>query len=455
MTRAAQGLLNAPDQSPGAYPASWYAATANPAPPYPTADGDLTADVCIVGGGFTGLSAALELANAGRRVILLEAHRVGWGASGRNGGQLGSGLNPSQISLEKRLGRDDARHIWSITQAAKRLAHERIATHEIDCDLQPGVAHVTYAPRHEAGSDSSWPGRAETVANIEHLAERYDYDKLELLDTAAVRAHIASPSYVGGALDHGASHLHPLNYALGLAHAACAAGARIFEQSAVSHHAPPEKNTPQATLKTDRSTIRADHVILACNGYLDGLEPRIARRVMPINNFIVATEPLGAERARALIRDNIGVADSNFVVNYFRLSQDHRLLFGGGETYSYRFPKDIAALVRKPVARIFPQLADVRLDYAWGGTLAITSSRLPLVRRLGPSVWSASGFSGHGVAIAPMAGKLIADAITGETDGFNVFARLPTLPFPGGKSLRHPLLVLAMTWYALRDRLGV
>ena len=252
-------------------------------------------------------------------------------------------------------------------------------------------------------------------------------------------------------LDGQSAHLHPLNLALGLGAAAAAAGARLHEHTRVTRIARGAK--PRVEL-TDH-TIEAEHVLLACNGYLDDLEPRVARRVMPINNYIVATEPLGAERAKALIRDREAVTDSNFVINYFRLSRDDRLLFGGGETYSYRFPNDIAAVVRRPLSRIFPQLADVAVDYAWGGTLAITRSRTPHFVALAPNIVSASGFSGHGVAMAPMAGKIMADFVVGERDGFELMARLPNARFPGGQRLRHPLLALAMTWYATRDRLGI
>lgn len=247
-----------------------------------------------------------------------------------------------------------------------------------------------------------------------------------------------------------AAHLHPLAYAFGLARAARDAGVRIFERTEVNAI---DEGVP-AKVRTSEGKVAAKHVILACNGYLGDLNAHVAARVMPINNFIAATEPLGDDAARVLTRD-VAVADSKFVVNYFRLSHDKRLLFGGGETYGYRFPSDIAELVRKPMTQIFPHLKDVKIDYAWGGTLAITMRRLPYVARVRPNILSASGYSGHGVGMASLSGKLMADAIAGETEGFDTMARIPTVPFPGGSKLRSPLLALAMTWYALRDRLGV
>ena len=432
-------LLHSNDR-PGEYPASWYAATAEKLPPFAPLAGDLVADVCVVGGGYTGLSAALHLAEAGLRVVLLEAHRVGFGASGRNGGQLGSGQRVGQDALEAQLGRAAAAQLWRLGEDAKALVKRLIARHRIACDLRPGVAWT--------GSSRSDVAHLHDYARF--LQDRYDYPHLDILDAEATRALCPSPDYQGGVLDRDAAHLHPLNYALGLARAADAAGARICERSEVLQI---EEGRP-ARLRTARGTVRAEHVILACNGYLGGLNRRVAARVMPINNFIVATEPLGARAETVLSRD-VAVADSRFVVNYFRLSRDRRLLFGGGESYGYRFPADIPALVRKPMLQVFPHLADVAIDYAWGGTLAITRQRMPYLARVAPNILSASGYSGHGVGTATHAGQLLAEAVRGESAGFDVMSRLPIPPFPGGPRLRSPLLVLAMSWFALRDRLGI
>jgi len=432
-------LLYSNDQK-GAYPDSWYAATANPSQPHAPLRGEVRADVCVVGGGYTGLSAALHLAEAGLDVVLVEAHRVGFGASGRNGGQLGSGQRMDQEGLEAALGLPEARLLWDLGEDAKALVKGLIARHDIDCALKPGVAWT-------AGSERDVHHLHDYAAL---LNTRYGYEPLEVLDAEACHALCPSPAYKGGILDMGAAHLHPLNYALGLARAAEAAGVRIYEETHVHHI---EERTP-AVVRTDKGRVQADHVVLACNGYLGGLNRKVAARVMPINNFIAATEPLGEDAARVLSRD-VAVADSKFVVNYFRLSADKRLLFGGGETYGYRFPADIAALVRKPMTEIFPHLRDVRIDYAWGGTLAITIKRLPYLARVAPNILSASGYSGHGVGTATHAGQLMALAIQGETAGFDTMSRLPTPAFPGGAALRSPLLVLAMSWFAMRDRLGL
>jgi gamma-glutamylputrescine oxidase len=426
-------LLTANDR-PGAYPATWYAATATPLPPFPVLEGEVAADVCVVGGGYTGLSAALHLAEAGLDVVLLEANRVGWGASGRNGGQVGSGQRREQDWLEARVGRGTARRLWDLAEEAKALVRVLVARHAIACDPRPGVIHAARRAREVA----------QHHAEAEKLARDYGYAALEPLDRAAVAERTGSAAFHGGVLDRGAIHLHPLNYALGLARTAAAAGVRLFEASRV------EALEPE--VRTAAGRVRARFTLLAGNGYLGGLAPAVAARVMPINNFIIATAPLGAAGADVLRFDE-AVADSLFVVNYFRKSADGRLLFGGGESYGYRFPRDIAGLVRPRMLAIYPQLAGVPVDHAWGGTLAITVDRMPAFQRLSPTTFSVAGYSGHGVAMATLAGKLMAEAVQGTAERFDVFARLPQPGFPGGGALRWPLLVLAMSWHAMRDRL--
>jgi gamma-glutamylputrescine oxidase len=431
-------LLHANDRA-GEYPASYYAATATPMEPFAPLAGDVSCDVCVVGAGYTGLSAALHLAEAGLSVVVLEAHRAGFGASGRNGGQVGSGQRRDQDDLERMVGRVRAQALWDMGQDAKALVAGLIAKHAMPVTLHPGVAH---ACRTVAEAD-----HARSYA--ERLARDYGYDQVRSYDRAAFRGIVGSDAYQGGEVDHGAGHLHPLNFAIGLAQAAVAAGAVIHERSEVwriDHLARP-------VVHTAAGRVTAGHVVLAGNGYLGGLEPKVAARVMPINNFILATEPLG-DRAKALLSQNVAVADTKFVVNYWRLSEDNRLLFGGGESYGYRFP-DIIRTVTKPMLEVYPDLRDVRIDYAWGGTLAITTNRMPAYIRVADNILSASSCSGHGIALSTLSGKILAECVAGRTAGFDLMAGLPQMAFPGGATLRWPLLVLAMTWYAMRDRFGV
>ncbi|MDC0948102.1 FAD-binding oxidoreductase [Gammaproteobacteria bacterium] len=432
-------LLYANDRA-GAYPDSWYAATAALPPPTASLHGAARADIGIVGAGYTGLSAALHLAKAGYSVRLLEAHRVGWGASGRNGGQLGSGQRVEQLELEQLVGNDQAKQLWTLAEASKALVKSLIEQHQIECQLTPGILHADHKPRYVAQSQRF----------AEHMQKRYNYQAITFLDRAEMQQQVASDNYHGGTLDHDAAHLHPLNYALGLAAGAQYAGAVVNEMTPVLGCQPTAKGW---RLTSENGHLDCGTVLLACNGYLGNLEPKVARRVMPINNFIIATEPLGEAGARALIRDNHAVADSRFVVNYFRLSNDHRLLFGGGENYGYRFPRDIKSFVRRPMLAVFPQLQSTRIDYGWGGTLAITVNRLPWLRRVRTGLYSCSGYSGHGVGMATLAGQLVSEAIRGDNERFDVMASLPSMPFPGGSLLRTPLLATAMLWYALRDRL--
>jgi len=431
-------ILTANDR-PGDYPASWYAATATPPGPYPAAKGSITCDVCVVGGGFTGLSAALHLAQRGFDVVLLEAARVGFGASGRNGGQVGTGQRQEQDALETMLGAARARALWDLSLEAVALVRDLVARHAPDAGWTPGIIHADHRARLVPASH----------AMAEKLRRDYDYDLIRPLGRDQIRALVGTSAYHGGTLDMGGGHIHPLRFGFGLARAAAGAGVRIHERARVRQISAGDP----VRLTTHKAQVRARHVLLAANGYLGGLERRVAARVMPINNFIAATAPLNPATARSLIAQRHAVADSKFVINYFRLSDDNRMLFGGGESYGYRFARDIAAKVRRPMAQIFPQLADAPIDYAWGGTLGITRNRMPHFARLSGNMLSASGYSGHGVAMATLGGKLAAEAIAGQAGRFDLMAGVPSPRFPGGAALRWPLLVLGMVWFSLRDRL--
>ncbi len=421
---------------PGSFPASYYAATAELGPERPALQTDITVDIAVIGGGFTGLSTALHAAEKGFSVAVLEAHRVGFGASGRNGGQAGTGWNMDQRDLAKALGADDARKLWDITVEAKALTRDLVAKHAPEATFKPGVLHGHW----------SKSGAEDARVYGDWLQEHYDYPS-EYLDSDAFQSICHSPVYAGGLLDHDAGHLHPLRYVLGLGRAAEAAGAQIFERTEAT-------GVNGTVVETTGGTVTAKHVVIAGNGYLPDLADDISARVMPINSFIAATEPLG-DRANDVLSQDIAVADDKFVVNYYRLSEDKRLLFGGRESYSIGFPTDINTALVKRMEHLFPQLKGVGIDYSWGGTLGITMTRLPMVRRIGPSTIAAAGFSGHGVAITGLVGKIIAEAIAGHEARFDLLGKLPVSRFPGGKHARAPLLTLAMTWYALRDRLGI
>lgn len=423
------------NDTPGQFPPSYYAATAEIPPPRPALEGEIRADVAIVGAGYTGLSTALHAAEKGLSVVVVEAHRVGFGASGRNGGQVGTGWNKDQMWLEDRLGADTARHLWDLTVEAKALTRALVAAHAPDAGYKPGVLQGEWTTS----------GALEAADYVLWLADTYGY-QTEFLDRDALRAVCRSDVYRGGVLDWDAGHLHPLRYVLGLARAAERAGATIHEMTEAIEVGP-------GRVRCKNGTIRADHVVLAGNGYLPDLNGEISSRVMPINSFIAATEPLG-ERADEVLTKDVAVADDKFVVNYFRLSEDRRLLFGGRENYGIGFPSDIVGALRTRMERLFPQLRGVAIDYHWGGTLGITMTRLPMLRQVAPSVLAAGGFSGHGVALTGLAGKIMAEATAGQMGRFDLLSRLPVNRFPGGKHARAPLLTLAMTWYSLRDRLG-
>jgi gamma-glutamylputrescine oxidase len=422
------------------FESSWYHATRNDQADRATLTEDLDCDVCVIGGGYTGLSAALTLSEAGFKVVLLEQYRIGSGASGRNGGVLGIGQRKDQEDLERMVDPAWARQLWQMALDANALVRARIHQYSIPCHLSDGELTLAHRARYQ---QDLWDHTA-------HLKARYGYEDCHPLNRREVSDRLGSQAYFGGYLDTRAGHLHPLNLAQGLAKAAESQGAQLFELSAVTGFE--AVSADRMDVRTTTRRVRAQKVVLACNGYLNGLAPEPDGYQMPINNFMVATEPLGDALASEIIRDNQAVVDTRFVVNYFHLSDDQRLIFGGGENYTRFFPKDIRAVVRKRLLAIYPQLADVDLPYAWGGTLSVTMNRMPKFGRLGQNLYYGQGYSGHGVAMANMGGHLIAEAIKGQAEGFDCLANLKHRKFPGGRWLRWPGLVAGMLFYAALDR---
>lgn len=416
---------------------SYYAATAHAWRPRSFDTEDCSCDVVVIGGGFTGLSAALACAERGFSLILIERKHIGFGASGRNGGQLIPGLRWTASELEEEFGRERADALFDLCWRDNRVK-ARIAKHGIDCDLKSGHLEAAWTPKDFGAM------RREA----EYLAGRFDYHT-DIVAKADMGAHIASPLYHGGIHDPQGGHFHPLNYAIGLAQAAEAAGVRICEDERV-RVIDTSSNDP-IELITDRSIIGARYVIDATDSWIGEVEPDLGRYTVPIMNYNIATAPLA--NADALLPSDAAVADSRFVLNYFRLSADKRLIFGGGERYSQTPPRDIAAFVRPFMAEVFPEIADAKIDYGWGGAVAVTMNRLPHIGRRG-NVFFAHGFSGHGALVTTLAGELIAEALAGTAERFDVLAGLPSQPFPGGKWLRRPLATLGLLYYAMKDRLG-
>jgi gamma-glutamylputrescine oxidase len=415
---------------------SYYAATANPWATRPPLQGDHEADLVVVGAGCTGLSTALHAARAGMSVVVLEGGRVGWGASGRNGGQIIPGLRKGAVELVRLYGAERARALLDLAFEARDLVVGLVREHAISCDLALS-GHLLGAARPR---DLAW-----MEAEARCLAGTMNYPHVELLSAAQTSQEVAT-AYHGGLLDRRGGHMHPLNYALGLAEAARSAGVVIHEDSEVVGLA----TAGGAWVRTRAGAVRARHAVLAGDALLHGLCPRVNQRIMPVANYIAATAPL--PDPHALIARNVAVSDSRFVVNYYRLSADGRLLFGGGERYSPKPPRDIAAFVRGHMEAVFPQLRGVAIDHAWGGLVSVTQTRLPHVGRQG-DVLFAHGYSGLGVVLSTLAGKLLVEEMLGERRRFDLFAALEPPPFPGGVALRGPLHVLGMLWYALRDRL--
>jgi gamma-glutamylputrescine oxidase len=419
---------------------TYYTASTALPPPRPPLRGTVRADVCVVGAGIAGCSAALALAERGYRVILLDAQRVGWGASGRSGGQALYGTAVEQPELEALVGAGDARRIWDICLEGLALLKQRIEQHHIDCDWVDGQMYSAIKPRH-------WRALQRTQRELE---DRYGYCSTRLLARQELQAVLGTRRYIGALYDRNSGHLHPLRYTLGLARAAAQAGADVYETSRVTGLI---NTRGRMQVHTGAGRAECTHVLLAGGAWLDALVPPLAHKLLTASSYMMATEPLGRERARALIANNAAVCDTNWVLDHFRLSADHRLLFGGRVNYSGTQVRAAAPVTVRHMLKVFPQLRGVGIDYTWSCRLDLTANRAPHFGRLGPGVYFVQGFCGHGLALAGIAGALAAQAIAGTAERFDVFARIPHRNFPGGAWLRRPLLALAMLWYRLRDLL--
>ncbi|NVZ63262.1 FAD-binding oxidoreductase [Pseudomonas gingeri] len=426
--------------APARHTTSYYAASSHPQPEYPLLQGEVQADVCVVGGGFSGLNTAIELAERGLSVVLLEARKIGWGASGRNGGQLIRGVGHGLEQFTDILGQDGIRQLKLMGLEAVDIVRRRIEHFRIDCDLTWGYCDLANKPR-------DLEGFAEDAEELRQLGYRH---ATRLLQAHEMHSVVGSERYVGGLVDMGSGHLHPLNLALGEAAAATQLGVRLFEQSAVTRI----DYGPEVRVHCAQGSVRAKTLVLGCNAYLNGLNSELGGKVLPAGSYIIATEPLSEAQARSLLPQNMAVCDQRVALDYYRLSADRRLLFGGACHYSGRDPQDIAAYMRPKMLEVFPQLAGARIDYHWGGMIGIGANRLPQIGRLKdqPNVYYAQAYAGHGLNATHLAGKLLAEAISGQqSDGFDLFARVPHITFPGGKYLRSPLLALGMLWHRLKE----
>ncbi|KZX59295.1 FAD-dependent oxidoreductase [Halioglobus sp. HI00S01] len=416
---------------------SYYAASANWQTAYPRMENDIEADVVVVGGGFTGVNTAVELVEKGYDVVLLEANRISWGATGRNGGQVIGGIGHDPERFEKQIGADGVKAIYRMGIAARDIIRERVEKYDIDCDLTWGYCDVALKPRH-----------------LKQFAEWRDFEKeignpheYRLLDRDELKEYVNSDAYLGGLMNTANGHVHPLNLCIGEARAAERGGARIFEQSRVQEIVQGQR----VRVRTDEGSVLAKKVVLAGNAYMGGLIPKLATRVLPSNSSVVATAPLPESMAQQLMPGNVAVCDPRTALDYFRLSADRRMLFGGLSNYTGLEPKDLEGTIRRKMEKVFPELTGIPIDYGWSGQMGIGLNRMPQLGRLADNIAYIQAYSGHGVAPTHMMAKITADMIDGKPDDFDVFARIPHWPFPGGKYLRRPALAVGMAYFKVKD----
>ena len=432
---------NNPYAGDGQHTTSYYAASANPAPRRPALSGINEVDICIIGAGYSGLSTGLHLVEKGYKVAIVEGARVGWGASGRNGGQIVNGLNASLQTIRKRYGQDTATFVAGLVQEGGQIIRERVKTYDIQCDLKEKNIFTGLTSAH-----------MKELEERQALWKSYGIDNQEMLDKNQLRAHINSDLYEGGLVDHSGGHMHPLNLALGEAAAFEKLGGIIYEMSPVTDV---DTDAAKPVVKTAKGKMICKTLVLCGNAYLGHVVPALTSRVMPVSTQVMATKPLGEELAHSLIPQDACVEDIRYILDYFRLSGDKRMLFGGGTVYGGADPRDIEAKLRGNMEKVFPQLKGIQIDYAWSGNFALSFSRVPQMGRLGKNTYFAHGYSGHGVTGSHTFGRILSEAIDGDLTRFDVFENIPWYPFPGGRVFRVPYSVMGSWWYALRDRLGV
>lgn len=422
------------------YPSSYYAASANPVPARPELQGEVETDVCVIGAGYTGLSTALFLLENGFKVTVLEAAKVGFGASGRNGGQIVNSYSRDIDVIERTVGAKQAKLLGDMAFEGGRIIRDRIAKYNIQCDLKDGGVFAALSAKQMGHLESQ-----------KKLWERFGHTQLELMDAKRIREVVGTDSYVGGMLDMSGGHIHPLNLALGEAAAVESLGGVIHEQSPavkIDRGANPVVHTPQGRVK-------AKFIVVAGNAYLGGLVPELASKSMPCGTQVITTEPLSADLAKSLLPQDYCVEDCNYLLDYYRLTGDNRLIFGGGVVYGARDPSNIEAIIRPKMLKVFPQLKNVKIDFAWTGNFLLTLSRLPQVGRIGDNIYYSQGCSGHGVTYTHLAGKLLAEVLRGQAERFDAFATLPHYPFPGGRLFQVPFSAVGAWYYTLRDKLGI
>ncbi|WP_286261230.1 NAD(P)/FAD-dependent oxidoreductase [Thalassotalea atypica] len=427
------------------YPDSYYAATANRTQDYPKLTGDLSADVCVVGGGYSGLSTAIALQEKGYNVVLLEAAKIGFGASGRNGGQLVNSFSRDIDHIEAHYGTDTANALGKMAFEGADCIRDLIERYQINCDYKPGGFFAAFTDK-----------QMDELSSKQQLWQRFGNDKLTLVDSSSIKNVVNTDAYVGGLVDEHCGHIHPLKLALGEAKALCSIGGKVFEQSKVTNIV--ELSTcpnNSSKVETEHGSVTAKVIVLAGNAYMGNLEPKLSKKSMPCGTQIVTTEVLPEALAASLIPSQYCVEDVNYKLDYYRITADNRLLFGGGVTYGGGDPASIERFLKPHMDKIFPVMKDYRIDYAWGGDFLLTLNRLPQLGRMGSNTYYTQGYSGHGVNTSHLAGKLLAEAIHGDSSRFDVFAQLPHYNFPGGRLFRVPAVIMGAWYYGLRDKLGL